>query len=145
MARVKIDLPDAFPFITQIPIRITDLNYGGHVGNDNILSIMHEARVQFLKSVGYTEMNVEGAGLIMSAVAIEFKNELFYEDVIHASVAAGEFTRIGFDIFYKLERQMNGKNISVVVAKTAMVCYNYDLKKIVSLSEKAKNKLSENK
>ena len=145
MARIKIDLPDFFPFITVIPIRITDLNYGGHVGNDNILSLMHEARVQFLKSVGYEEMNVEGAGLIMSDVAIEFKNELFYGDVIKASVAAGEFSRIGFDIFYKFEKETNGKTIPVVTAKTMMVCYNYDAKKITTLSEIAKGKLAGSK
>ena len=145
MPRIKIDLPDLFPFVTNIPIRITDLNYGGHVGNDNILSIIHEARVQFLKKIGYDEMNLEGVSLIMSNVAIEFKNELFYGDSIRASVAAGEFSKIGFDIFYKLEKEMNGKNISVVIARTAMVCYNYDLKKIVSLPEKARSSLSDNK
>lgn len=144
MARIKIDLPKSFPFVTEIPIRITDLNYGGHVGNDNILSIIHEARVQFLKSLNYEEMNVEGASLIMSDVAIEFKNELFYGDMIKASVAAGEFSKIGFEIFYKLEKEVNGKNISVVHAKTAMVCYNYELKKITALAETAKRKLSGN-
>ena len=142
MPRIKIELPDVFPFVTQIPIRITDLNYGGHVGNDNILSIMHEARVQFLKSIGYEEMDLEGVGLIMSDVAIEFKNELFYGDVINASVAAAEFSKIGFDIFYKFQKETNGKQILVVIAKTMMVCYNYDLKKITSLPEPAKAKLA---
>jgi len=34
MQRIKIDLPEFFSFTTPIKIRITDLNYGGHVGND---------------------------------------------------------------------------------------------------------------
>jgi len=144
MLRIKIDLPDLFSFVTHIPIRITDLNYGGHVGNDNILSIMHEARAQFLKKIGYEEMNLEGVGLIMSDVAIEFKNELFYGDIVKASVTAGEFSKIGVDIFYKFEKEMNGKNILVVIAKTAMVCYNYDLKKIAVLPEKARHNLTGN-
>lgn len=49
MARISIDLPSTFTFSATIPVRITDLNYGGHVGNDTILSIIHEARVQYLK------------------------------------------------------------------------------------------------
>jgi len=143
MARIKIELPDSFSFITHIPIRITDLNYGGHVGNDNILSLLHEARVQYLRSLGYEEMNVEGAGLIMSDVSIEFKSELFYGDVIRASVSAGEISKIGFELFYKLEKETEGKNILVVTAKTAMVCYDYQKKKITSLPQNAKNKLVE--
>ena len=46
MARIKLTLPERFPFTTTIPIRITDLNYGGHVGNDTVLALLHEARVQ---------------------------------------------------------------------------------------------------
>ena len=53
MARIKIDLPAKFSFSTNIPIRITDINFGGHVGNDTILSIIHEARAKFFTSFGY--------------------------------------------------------------------------------------------
>ena len=66
MARIKIDLPEKFSFTTSIPVRITDINYGDHVGNDTILSLLHEARVQFLKTFGYKEMEFEGVGMIMS-------------------------------------------------------------------------------
>ncbi len=142
MARIKINMPDQFSFVTEIPIRITDLNYGGHVGNDTILSIIHEARVQFLKKFGYEEFNMAGVGIILSDVAIKFKDELFYGDIIKASLVAGEFSRIGFDIFYKFEKESNGVATLVVTAKTGVVCYNYELKKIVSLPAEAKNKLS---
>jgi acyl-CoA thioester hydrolase len=116
-----------------MPIRITDLNYGGHVGNDMILSIIHETRVQFLQHYGYKELDLEGAGLIMSDVAIEFKSEIFYGDKIKASVIAGEFSKVGFDIFYKLEKETTEKNILVANAKTGMICYDYAAKKIVSV------------
>jgi acyl-CoA thioesterase FadM len=138
MARIKIDLPAHFTFITSIPVRITDLNYGGHVGNDTILSIIHEARVQFLRQYGYTELDLGGAGLIMNDVAIEYKNESFYGDAIRVSVAAGEFSRVGFDIFYKLEKETNDKPAIVALAKTGMVCFNYELKKIVRVPEEAR-------
>src|SRR5690349_830578 len=103
MARIKLTLPGDFPFTTTIPIRITDLNYGNHVGNDAVLSLIHEARMQFLASHGYTEMQFAGVGMIMSDVAIEFKSELFYGDKVLASVAAGEISKVGFELYYKLE------------------------------------------
>jgi acyl-CoA thioesterase FadM len=144
MARNKIAFPDSFPFNCQIPVRITDINYGGHAGNDTVLSIIHEARMQFLKSMGYTEMEFAGAGMIMADVAIEFKNELFYGDIIIASVFAGEISKVGFELIYKLEtlRPSNGeKKILVATAKTGMVCYDYQKKKIVSVPDEAKTKL----
>lgn len=142
MARIKIDLPEKFSFTTYIPVRITDINYGDHVGNDTILSLLHEARVQFLKTFGYKELEFEGVGMIMSDVGIEFKNELFYGDVVIASVAVTGFTKISFELFYKLEKEEAGKKILVATAKTGMVCYDYDKKKIVAIPEKAVQKLS---
>lgn len=141
MARIKIQLPEKFSFACTIPIRISDLNYGGHVGNDTILSLIHEARMQYLLSMGYTEMNVAGTGMIMANAAIEFKTELFYGDVITASVTAGDISNIGFDLFYKLEKVVDGKKVTVALAKTGMICFDYGRKKIVSVPEEARLKL----
>ncbi|HEU4860167.1 MAG TPA: thioesterase family protein [Chitinophagaceae bacterium] len=142
MARIKIDLPRKFPFTANIPVRITDINFGGHVGNDTILSIVHESRAQFFTHCGYTELDFAGAGTIMSDVAIEYKNQTYYGDTILASVAVGEITKVAFDLFYKLEkRSAEGKLIPVAFAKTWMVCYDYDQKKVTAIPEKAIEKI----
>jgi len=138
MARIKVELPEQFPFTTSIPVRITDLNYGKHVGNDTILSMIHEARVQYLKQFGYEELNLGGLGLIMSDVAIEFKSELFYGDVVTASVATGDFSKISFDLYYKLEK---GTQL-VATAKTGMVCYDYSKKKVAAIPAEVIEKLT---
>jgi len=142
MSRIKINLPDRFSFTCTIPVRITDVNYGGHVGNDTVLSIIHEARMQFFKNHGYTEMDLAGSGTIMADVAIEFKNELFYGDMVEASVTAGEISRIGFALYYKLEKEIEGKRKLMAAARTGMVCYDYAKKKIVSVPEEARLKLT---
>ena len=137
MSRIRISLPEHFPFSVQIPIRITDLNYGGHVGNDTILSLVHEARMMFLKSYGYTEMQMEGVGMIMSDAGIEFKSELFYGDVLTASVAIGNISGVGFDLFYKLEKESK----LVALVKTGMICFDYSTRKVARLPEKARLQL----
>lgn len=142
MARIKIDLPDKFLFTTIIPIRITDINFGGHVGNDTILSIVHESRAQFLNHFGYNELDLAGVGTIMSDVAIEYKDQIYYGDLITASVAVGEITKVAFDLFYKLEKKTaDGKLTTVAFAKTWMVCYDYEQKKVVAIPGEAMNKL----
>ena len=86
MERIKTNLPDNFKFSTTLKIRITDLNYGGHVGNDSFLTLIHEARQQFLSSFGYSELKLENTSLIMLDAAIEFKKELNYGDEIKISI-----------------------------------------------------------
>lgn len=141
MARIKIDLPGTFSFTATIPVRITDINYGNHVGNDALLSIIHEARMQFLLKHGYTELNFEGVGLIMTDVGIEFKKEIFYGDTLEIKIAVADLTSIGFDLYYLIEKQKDNNKLTVAIAKTGMLCYDYDRKKITVVPSSAKEKL----
>ena len=142
MERIKINLPEHFSFSTTIKIRITDLNYGGHVGNDTFLSLIHEARQQFLNKFGYSELLIENTSLIMTDVIIEFKKELNYHDEIKIAVTAKNFSKYGFDIFYMLEI-INGESfILAAKAKTGMHCYDYKNKKLIPVPGKLKNTLS---
>ena len=129
MSRIQIPLPETFIFSTNISVRITDLNYGAHLGNDSLLSILHEARVQFLKHFGYTELNIEGNGIIMSDVAIQYQSEAFYEDILQIEMGIQEFTRVSFDIVYRV----TCKQRSIALAKTGIVCYDYENKKVVAV------------
>ena len=141
MNRIKIELPEQFHFSTTINIRVTDLNYGGHVGNDSFLSLIQEARQQFLLSHGYEELSIAGVGLIMADVAIEFKKELNYGDAVKISVAADGFDKLGFDLFYKLELA-TGNEIQIAgKAKTGMLCFDYEQKKKMIVPEEVIRKL----
>lgn len=129
MNRIKIDMPATYGFSTRIAVRITDLNYGGHVGNDSFLSLIHEARQQFLLAHGYTELSIGGIGLIMADVAIEYKKELSYGDLVLISVAADGFDKLGFDIFYKLEVITADGKVLAGNCKTGMMGFDYGSKK----------------
>lgn len=141
MARIKISVPEHFSYSTYIPVRISDVNYGGHVGNDTLLGIVHEARIQFLKEFNYSEMNFAGIGLIMADVAIEFKNEAFYGDIIKVSVTATDIGRVSFDLCYKMEKKSD--DTMVAIAKTGMVCFDYKTRKVAMVPEEAKQKIQQ--
>jgi len=134
MARVKLELPAQFNFSTNIPIRIQDLNYGKHVGNDAILSIMHEARMQYLQARDLKELdNAGGTGLIMTDVAITYKGESFHGDVLEVEVAAAEHSATGFDLYYRITALRKDTRILIAEAKTGMVCFDYTQRKVTRL------------
>lgn len=128
MSRIKLDIPKQFPFKTEIDIRVSDINYGNHLGNDALLSILHEARIRFLKNYKCKELDLFGVALIMSDVAIQYKNEAYHGDVLQIEMTAYDFSITAFDLFYFVTRKSDNKVIAV--AKTNMVCYNYDEKKM---------------
>jgi acyl-CoA thioester hydrolase len=138
MARLKLELPPSskFLFTTNIDVRITDINYGNHVGNDAFVGIIHEARVKWLTHNNYTELRIaDGVGLIMSSIAVEFKNESFYGDIIEITIFCGEISKAGFELCYQLKTVRKSLEILLAVAKTDMITYDYPNKKVVTIPE----------
>lgn len=135
MGRVKIKFPNENPlFETTIKVRVGDINYGGHVGNDAILSIIHEARVRFLSHYHFTELDMGGHGVIMADVMIAYKAEGFYGDVLAITIYVDEITDRTFDLLYKIQKEENGRQVDVANGKTGMICFDYDQRKIVEMS-----------
>lgn len=142
MGRVKLNFPSGNPiFLAHIPVRITDMNYGNHMGNDVMLSIIHDARMQFLASNGFTELNAGGIGMIMADVMIAYKNEALYGDHLEIEIFADGVTSRSFDFLYKIRTIRKGVTIEIAEAKTGMVSYDYDSRKIGSTSELLNEKL----
>lgn len=136
MARNKIEIPQTYIATFHIPVRITDINYSNHLGNDSFVSLIHEARMQWLVQHGYSELNVEGKGLIMSDLAVDFKNESFYGDQLSIEISIGEITRVSFEIFYRLTSKRDEVTLVLALAKTTMVCFDYSIKKVAAIPEK---------
>ncbi len=133
--RIRISFPRPFCFTTFIPVRISDINYGGHVGNDSILSIIHEARLNYLKQWNYDEMNAGGHGLIMADSAVQYKGEAFYGDEIRVDICIGDVSSISFDLFYKMTTQRNQQEIVIAYVKTGLICFNYTERKITQMTD----------
>lgn len=142
MPRLKIDLPEKIIGVFTIPVRITDINYGNHVGNNSFVEIIHEARMQFLKQNGFTELDVAGSSLIMNELLLEFINESFYEDLLQVKIFVGEISRVSFELFYSISTFRNSHEIILAKAKTGMVCFNYKEKRVETIPSELKNILT---
>ena len=135
MARIKIDFPRDIIATIKLKVRIGDINYGNHVGNDAFVSLIHEARLQWLQQNKFSEINAGGTGLIMADLGIEFKKEAYYGEEILIEIGTGEIARVSFELYYQLSTERNQEKVLLAKAKTGMVCYNYDLKKKVTVPE----------
>lgn len=139
MTRVHIDLPDQFDFATDIRVRITDMNYGGHLGNDTVLSLMHEARMQYLARFGYSELDIEGSGLIMIDSSAMYKAEVFFGDVVRVELAVVDFSHCGFTIIYRATNAASG--VEVARVRTGMLFFDYQARKVQPAPDAARRRL----
>lgn len=125
--RVKIVFPNQVHFLHELKIRVTDLNYGGHMGNEKVLMYAQEARMAFFHSIQASEKNFFGTGIIQADAQIQYKAEGFFNDEIQVQIAVAEVATRSFNLYYRMEN-MTQQN-TLAMAKTGMVCFDYQIRK----------------
>jgi acyl-CoA thioester hydrolase len=137
MTRVTLDLPEYFSFSTDIPIRISDINYGNHLGHDSIIILIHEARVRFLHAYGFTELDIDGFGLVMTDLVILYKAEGLYGEILTIEVGIQDLTTYGCDLVYRITNKET--ETEVARAKTGILIYDYEKRKVVEVPKRFKS------
>ncbi|HAF53931.1 MAG TPA: thioesterase [Thauera sp.] len=123
MPRIRIDLPDRFPFSTTIPLLISHINYGNHLDNAQLLGIVSEARLRLLKSLGYTELDIEGVGIIVADAALQYRSEAFHGESMRVEMAASDFNAFGCDLVWRMSEAEGGREVAR--GKTGIVFFDY--------------------
>lgn len=110
------------------------MNYGNHLANDKVLTLCHEARVRWLRELGYTELDIDGKGLIQTDSMIMYTAEGNLGDVVQIKLSLGGFNSRVFSLYYSIYRESDNTEIARV--KTGMMNFNYEKKSICEGSEK---------
>jgi len=133
MARVEITYPEPTLFTHDLSVRVTDLNFADHLAHDSVISLLHEARAQFFKANNLSELDVEGAGIIMADIAANYRGEAFFGEILSVEISLGDFSSKGCDIFYRVSCKDNGSLIAI--AKTGIVFMDYSTRKLVDVPD----------
>lgn len=124
MPRIKVAVPDQFLFSMERTVGISDVNYAKHLDSVAMVNILHEARLQFLASLGFTEGNIFGLGMVVTDLAVDYRSESFANDLLIIDVGVSGFNRYGFDVGLQVT---NSALESVVCnAKMGIVFFDFD-------------------
>ncbi len=140
MARIQIRLPSQFAFSTDLTLYQSHINYGGHLDNALLLSLVSEARVRFFKLLGYTELNVEGVGIVVSDAALQYRSEAFHGEVMVLRMGAADLGRKGFDMVWSMNEKSTQREVAR--GKTGIVFFDYETRKVVPMPDALRDKLA---
>lgn len=132
MPRIRLDLPEKCIFSVELAVRVTDLNYGNHLGNTALLGLLHEARLNWLRSLGFQdERDLGGAGIILADAAIVFQSEAFLGETLIIELRPGETSRVAFDLYYSVMAKNDQR--PVAAAKTAIAFFDYATRRTAAI------------
>ena len=117
---------DGFSFIFPYSVRVSDVNYGGHVANSAVLNIFQDARIALLASLGpFSELDLGGCGIIMPEAHVYFRAEMFLRDRLQVGVRCVKVKRSSFVLEYRIERAGE----LTAEGETPIVCFDYQKRK----------------
>lgn len=137
--RVTIDLPDEFSFSTEIPVLGLHLSPANHLDNALLLSLISEARGRFLKSLGYTEWDMEGVAAIVANACVAYRSEAFQGETMIVDSACRDFHNKGFDIVWRIRDRDTDREVAR--GKTGVICFDANARKAVEIPEKLRQRL----
>ncbi len=131
MARVQIIYPERTLYSQDIPIRISDINYGKHLGHDTLVSLLHEARYGLFGHFGMSEADIDGAGILLVDLAVSYRAQVFHGQTLRVDVAVTDVVSRGCDMVYRVSDRETGK--IVAMARTGILFYDYKAKQVVNM------------
>jgi acyl-CoA thioester hydrolase len=133
MTRVHVVLPERFLLTTEVPVLASHINYGGHLDNALLLTIVSEGRLRFFESLGYEEHDVEGAGVIIADAAVQYLSEAFRGETLVIDITPAHLHAKGFDLVWRIRDKASGRDVAR--GKAGMLFFDYGRRKVVAMPE----------
>jgi len=131
MPRVELTELTSYEFCHCMTVRATDINYAGHVGNEAMLELVHEARSQFMAELGFSTIAVTHpkVGLIIADIAVNFKAEAYAHELLEIDCQIGEIQGRSFRLFHRIR----SKEQVIALVETGLVSFDYGARNVVQL------------
>ena len=94
-----------------------------------LLTLVSDARARYFQSLGSTEMNVEGVGIVVADAAVQYRSEAFHGEIMVVYKAAADFNKYGCDVLWRMDDKVSAREVTR--GKTGIVFFNYGARKVV--------------
>lgn len=122
MERIKLDFPEtAILHRHPLTVRITDMNYGRHLGHDTLVSLLHEARIQAFGALGLTEWDMGGFPSVVADLAVQYQSEARWPDALVIETAIPEPAGKAITVYQRIRHAEGGRPVATARLNVMLV------------------------
>jgi acyl-CoA thioester hydrolase len=118
MSRVRIQMPESYAFETFRTLRVSDLNYGNHLGLDHLLALIHDVRFEYMG----LEVGIENTFITIVDAQVSLLGEGLHGDRLKFSMRFGNFKRSLCALYCKVENQTKDELLAHVKTHLVFRC-----------------------
>ena len=113
MPRVRLEFPaEAILHRHALSVRITDMNYGRHLGHDALVSLLHEARVAALASRELSEWDLGGFPSVVADLAVQYQGEAAWPDALVVETAIPAIEGKALCVYHRVVRERDQRPVA---------------------------------
>ncbi|PXW30669.1 UNVERIFIED_CONTAM: acyl-CoA thioester hydrolase [Williamsia faeni] len=134
----------AFAFVADVPVRWSDMDAFGHINHARMVTLMEEARVEWLLSAGEQYAPLIKSAMIVT-VEIRYQAQLRHEDSpLRISMWIKGFRSVDFTIGYEVRSaHADADSKPACVASTQMAVVDIEKQSLRRLTDTEKGYLSQ--
>jgi acyl-CoA thioesterase FadM len=141
MPRIKLQEQKSYPVSITLDVRVSDLNYGAHLGYDSLLALAHQARVEIFSKMGVTEIDLgdKKTGIVVSDVAVQYRGEAFVMDSLLFETAPIEIGLASFRMAHRVSNLTTKRPTALI--EIGFAAFDYNTRRSGRLPEEFRSKL----
>ena len=85
--------------------------------------------MRFFKHLGFSEGDIDGAGIIVADAAVQYRAEAFHGETLVFEMTVADIGRVGCDLLYKVSKQDSLQEVAR--GKTGIVFFDYNAREPV--------------
>ncbi|MDX5379222.1 MAG: acyl-CoA thioesterase [Halomonas sp.] len=122
MERVKLEFPESAIVHRQpLSVRITDMNYGRHLGHDTLVSLLHEARTQAFGALGLSEWDMGGYPSVVADLAVQYQSEARWPDALVVETAMPAPSGKAIAVYHRVRHAEGGRPVATARLNVVLV------------------------
>jgi acyl-CoA thioester hydrolase len=127
MPRIRLLEQEGYEFQYSFKVGPQDINHAGHVGNDNLISLVGAARAYLFHSMGLSELDLgdRQTGIIITDLVVNYRAEAFLFDELCIDTHIDEIAPKGFRMFHRVRKDTK----LIALVETGFAAYDYATKK----------------
>ena len=129
-----VELPtdnNAYPFSTELEVRMSDTAGGVHLGNHVIVQYMNESMMKLYQAMGFRGPLINDVSFIQRDMAICYRSEANYGDIVQVFVAIEEFEEKQYKMIFRLYNPKKQREIAHI--RGLFASFNYKERKMVEV------------
>lgn len=127
----------------QIQVRFGDIDSMNHVNNAKYLTYIESARIDYVKTVLNTDVDLSNYSIILAKVEINFLEPILLKDQIKVFTRCSRIGSRSFDLEYEIAKTNKDQLKTVAQGHTVLVAFDYKNGQTIQVPEKWKKKISQ--